>query len=115
MAEVEITKEKRRELTIDEEALAKSLRATYNMYGGTEVSVVLEMDNKLINVIIDRFGEGVHPNPIANDRFTVRVDVQISPTFWGWLFQFGAEAKVIAPEWVVSEAKKQLTTIMETY
>ena len=115
MAEVETAKEKRRELSLDEEALAKSLRATYNMYGGTEVSVVLEMDSKLINVIIDRFGEGVHPNPIANDRFTVRVDVQISPTFWGWLFQFGSEAKVIAPEWVVDEAKKKLTAILETY
>lgn len=115
MADVAILKEKRRELTMDEESFAKSLRATYNMYGGTEASVVLEMSNKLINVVIDRYGETVHPNPISEDRFTVRVDVQISPTFWGWLFQFGSEAKVIAPEWVVNEAKIRLSEIQRMY
>ena len=115
MAEVEMTKLKRRELSIDEESFAKSLRATYNMYGGTEASVVLEMSNNLINVVIDRYGESVHPNPISADRFTVRVDVQISPTFWGWLFQFGTEARVIAPEWVVNEAKQRIEEIRGAY
>ena len=115
MVDVGILKERRRELTMDEESFAKSLRATYNMYGGTEASVVLEMSNKLINVVIDRYGECVHPNPVGEDKFTVRVDVQISPTFWGWLFQFGSEAKVIAPEWVVNEAKSRLAEIQRMY
>ena len=115
MAEVEMTKLKRRELSIDEESFAKSLRATYNMYGGTEASVVLEMSNNLINVVIDRYGESVHPNPISADRFTVRVDVQVSPTFWGWLFQFGTEARVIAPKWVVNEAKQKIEEIRGAY
>ncbi len=115
MADVEALKEKRRELSDGEEALAKSLRATYNMYGGREESVVLELSDSLINVIIDRFGEGVHPNPVGDDRFTVRVDVAISPTFWGWLFQFGGEARVLAPQWVVDEAKKVLKNIEKQY
>lgn len=115
MAEVSILKEKRRELTMDEDSFAKSLRATYNMYGGMEASVVLEMSDKLINVVIDRYGDTIHPNPIGGGRFTVRLDVQISPTFWGWLFQFGTDAKVLAPEWAVSEAKKLLADIWSTY
>lgn len=115
MAEVSVLTRKRRELTMDEESLAKSLRATVNMYGGTEASVTLEMSEKLINVVIDRFGDGVHPNGIGNGKFTVRVDVQVSPTFWGWLFQFGTDAKVISPEWVVKEAKAQLREIAAEY
>lgn len=115
MADVDIVQIKRRELSLSEEALAKNLRATYNMYGGTQVSVVLEMSNKLINVIIDRFGEEIHLNEISEDRFTVRIDVQISPTFWGWLFQFGNEAKVISPKWVAEEAKKQASLILDNY
>ena len=98
-----------------EEEFAKSLRATYNMYGGKEASVVLEMDSKLINVVIDRYGDSIHPNPVGDNRFTVRIDVQVSPTFWGWLFQFGTEAKVIAPEWVVSEAEKHLRELQKMY
>ena len=104
MAEVEVTDQKRRELTLDEEGLAKSLRATYNMYGGQEASVVL-----------DRYGESVRINPIGDGKFTVRLDVQISPTFWGWLFQFGSEAKVIAPEQVVNEAKSKLAEMQQMY
>lgn len=115
MAEVSLTDQKRRELTLDEEGFAKSLRATYNMYGGTEASVVLEMSDKLVNVIIDRYGESVHLNPVAGGRFTVRVDAQISPTFWGWLFQFGPDARVLAPEWVVSEAKRLLADMQRSY
>ncbi len=115
MADVEEIEEKRKALSIDEEAFAKSLRGMYNMYGGVEESVVLEMSDRLINVIIDRFGESVHPNRVAEDRFTVRVDVQISPTFWGWLFQFGDQAKVISPEWVVNEAVKQADKILRQY
>lgn len=115
MEDVVVTDRRRRDLSIDEETLAKSLRATYNMYGGTEASVVLEMSESLINVIIDRFGDGVHPNPIGGGKFTVRVDVQISPTFWGWLFQFGNDAKVISPEWVVNDAKSELKKILGGY
>ncbi len=115
MADVEVRDTRRHELTMDEETFAKSLRATYNMYGGVEASVVLEMANGLINVVIDRFGDSVHINPISDSRFTVRVDVQISPTFWGWLFQFGSDAKVLAPEWVVDEAKKTLSDIGNMY
>ena len=115
MAEVSLLDIKRRELSEAEEKLAKSVRSSFNMYGGSETSVVLEMSNNLINVIIDRFGESVHPNPINGDRFTVRVDVQISPTFWGWLFQFGGDAKVIAPDWAVEQAKKELKKILREY
>lgn len=115
MVEVKALDIRRRELDIDEENFAKFLRSTYNMYGGDAESVVLEMSGKLMNVLIDRFGEGIHPNPIGGDRFTVRVDIQVSPTFWGWLFQFGTDAKVIAPQWVVDEAKNQLSRILAAY
>ena len=115
MAEVSVTDQKRRELTLDEEGLAKTLRATYNMYGGTEASVVLELPEKLVDVIIDRYGESVRINPVGGGRFTVRLDVQVSPTFWGWLFQFGPEAKVISPDWVVGEAKKLLSDMQRSY
>ncbi len=115
MAEVEVLDKKRRGLSMDEESFAKSLRATYNMYGGTEASVVLEMSDKLINVLIDRYGDSVHPNPIGGDRFTVRLDVQISPTFWGWLFQFGEDAKIVAPSWAVDEARQRLAEISRLY
>lgn len=115
MTDVTVTKSKRRELSISEEEFAKSLRATYNMYGGKTETVTLEMSNGLINVLIDRFGDSIHVTPVTQDRFTVKLEVQISPTFWGWLFQFGTDAKVVSPEWVKNEARLMLGEISEAY
>ena len=115
MEDVSVLQRKRRELTLDEEGLAKSLRAMYNMYGGPEASVVLEMSDSLINVAIDRFGEGIHPDPTGDGKFTFRADVQISPTFWGWLFQFGTDARVVSPGWVADEVRRLLKSMYESY
>ena len=115
MTDVCIIEEKRKTLTIDEEELAKELRGTYNMYGGTRETITLEMSTKLINVVIDRFGDDIHIRRSGEDSFIVKLDVSISPTFWGWLFQFGSEAKLLAPEWVVNEAQKKLAEISGLY
>ncbi len=115
MSEVTVTENKRKQLTLDEEEMAKQLRSTYNMFGGRTEAVTLEMDAKLINVLIDKFGESVRINKLDDNRFTVRLEVQISPTFWGWLFQFGTQAKIIAPASMVKEAKSELNKMLEQY
>ncbi|MCD7762420.1 MAG: WYL domain-containing protein [Lachnospiraceae bacterium] len=64
---------------------------------------MLEFDSKLIGAVYDRFGEKVAMMPSGGDRVVATVDVQLSPTFWGWLFQFGRQMRVISPETVVKE------------
>lgn len=115
MSDVTVLKSNRHELTIDEEGIAKQLRATYNMFGGRTEIVTLKMHARLLNVLIDKYGENIRVNPIDDKHFTVRLEVQISPTFWGWLFQFGTHAKVLAPQSVVEEAKLELANIAKLY
>ena len=115
MGQVEISGEKRRKLSMDEQELARELLGTYSMYGGVKETITLEMKNSLINVIVDRFGDAARPKRIDKDSFSVKLDVQISPTFWGWLFQFGGEARVTAPDWVVREAGKRLQEMQRQY
>ena len=105
----------RDELSIDEEAVAKAQRSVYSMYGGTEKSVTIEFDKKLMNVIIDRFGTKVISKKIDEDTIQITVDVQISPPFWGWLFTFGTKAKIISPPELVAEARKKLEEISAQY
>ena len=85
------------------------------MYGGERENVELEFDNSLINVVIDRFGDKVIINKKDEDRFSIKVDVEISPTFWGWLFTFGTNARVIGPERIVNTAKERLKEISDCY
>ena len=102
-------------LSGDEIQFAKSLRATFSMYGGTEEEITLCVKPNVFNAIIDKFGKGVHFTPSINGCYNVKLTVNISPTFWGWLFGFGQDAKVIAPKSVVNEAKAQIMMLSENY
>ena len=115
MIDVKVAATSRRALTVKEEDLAKRLRSAYNMFDGTMETVTLEMSDKLMDVVLDRYGDSINVQRASPTTFSVKVSVQVSPTFWGWLFQFGEEARVIAPDWVKDEAKKQLAKIMQKY
>jgi len=72
------------------------------MFSGEPEEVVLEFDNRLIGSVYDRFGENT--NIIASGgKCMATVRIQKSPTFWGWLFQFGNDMKILSPESAVKE------------
>lgn len=115
MTAVEELDRKRRKLTEEEEQELKNQRSLYSMYGGVKETVRIQFDNNLINVVIDRFGERVICHPNSENSFYINAEVQISPTFWGWLFQFGNKAKILAPNYVAAMAQKQLEEIASMY
>ena len=69
------------------------------MYNGRTETVQLRFDRALINVVMDRFGADAHIRP-DGDRIAVTAPVEIGPTFYGWLFQFGGQAELLAPDHV---------------
>lgn len=73
----------------------------FKMFGGQSEDVVLEFDRKLIGVVYDKFGESVKMIPSGDQKCIATLKVRISPTFWGWLFQFAGEMKVLSPASVV--------------
>ena len=44
--------------------------------------------------------------------FIVAVKVQISPTFWDWLFQFGKQMHVVSPEMAVKKQRERIEELM---
>lgn len=115
MTGVEVSDSKRKALDENEEKELKNQKSLYSMYGGREESLRLQFDNSLMNVVIDRFGEKVICHPNSENSFFIICDVQLAPTFWGWLFQFGDKAKVLAPDYVVDIAKRKLAEISKIY
>ena len=84
----------------------------FKMYGGQLVDVVLEFDDKLIGVVYDKFGEDTKMIR-AGDKCIATVKVQISPVFWGWLFQFAGQMKVLSPDTVIADYKKHAAMLEE--
>ena len=48
--------------------------------------------------MFDRFGEGLEITRLNKDFCRCRVEVQISPPFWGWLLQYHGDLHVVEPE-----------------
>ena len=77
----------------------------FKMFGGQLEDVVLEFDRNLIGVVYDKFGESVKMIPSGEKKIIATVKVRISPTFWGWLFQFSGQMKILSPDPVISSFK----------
>ena len=78
----------------------------FKMFGGQLEDVVLEFDRTLIGAVYDKFGESVKMMPSGENKIIATVKVRISPTFWGWLFQFGKKMRILSPE-AISEAYQE--------
>lgn len=88
--------------------LQSHIDAIFNMYSGTMQTVTLKVQNNLIGVIIDRYGKQTAVIPYDENHFTVRLNVQTSPTFYGWLFTFGQQIRILAPQSVKDEYQAHL-------
>lgn len=85
----------------------------FKMYGGQQEDIVLEFDAKLIGVVYDKFGEDTKMIRSSDDKCVATVRVQISPVFWGWLFQFAGQMRILSPDTVIAEYKKHAAMIKE--
>lgn len=95
------------------ESVSGYTEQVFKMYGGETVEVVLEFSDNLIGAVYDKFGEETQMTRVADDKCTAAVKVQVSPVFWGWLFQFGKQMKILSPEGV-SQEYKQLQELNDT-
>lgn len=114
MAEPELTKESR--LGGEKYAgfdVAEYTNKTFGMFGGEEEMVTIGCANRLIGVIMDRFGTDVPVRERENGRFTIRVRVVVSGQFFGWLAGLGEEAGLIGPEWVVERYRDYLRKLLQ--
>ena len=83
--------------------MAEYARRVFGMFSGEVRSVKMRFENRLVGAVIDRFGKDVMVVPDGDDYFTVRTEVAVSPPFFGWIFGFGAAARIVEPEDVVKK------------
>ena len=83
----------------------------FSMYDGESLTVELECENALMNVIIDRFGKDVQTSIIDEKHFKVTAEVSVSPTFYGWVFQFAGKLRILSPDKVKRKYKRMASKI----
>lgn len=95
--------------------IADYANKTFGMYGGREETVTLEFENRLIGVVMDRFGKEAAVRRRDEEHFSVRVRVAVSGQFFGWLTGLGVGARIAAPDEVTEEYRKYLRQVLGQY
>ncbi len=91
-------------------------KAAFNMFSGKAEIVKLEFSNRLIGVVVDRYGKDVFLSPGRDEgHFFATVQVALSPQFYAWVFSFGKEARIAEPAWVAEDFRNQLQAALEGY
>jgi len=70
----------------------------FKMYSGETEIVTMEFAPDKLGVIYDKFGENIEVRHAGKGWLKIKVTVQISPTFWGWIYQLGDQIKIVSPE-----------------
>ena len=101
------------EAQLTEEQIAAYVEQTFKMFSGDPAEVTLRFDDDKIGIIYDKFGENTEIRRIDDSTCEASVTVQISPTFWGWLFQFNGEMQIIDPPELIDTYKALLESAVE--
>lgn len=109
--EVEDINEAKRPKNFDVSAYRKQ---AFSMYAGKTVGVRMQVDKSLIDVLMDKFGEGLRLISCGNS-VQFETDVQISPIFFGWCLSFGKKLKIISPKSLREQLHKYLKEIEKEY
>ena len=67
------------------------------------VCVELLCENRFMKTIVDDYGETAATCPYDSNHFVVKVEVNPSGTFYGWVFKFMGGIKIVAPQECVEE------------
>lgn len=90
-------------------------KQVFGMFTGETKNVQIEFDNKLIGVVMDRFGQDAMVIPHKNGKFTINVNVAVSNMFLSWIIGLGTGAKILGPEDVVQKMKNMIAELNEMY
>lgn len=78
----------------------------FGMYPDDLQMVTLLCANHLMRSVIDQFGEEVQIKTADDGHFLATVEVAPSPPFFGWVFTFAGEIRIVSPENVLEEMRE---------
>ena len=95
--------------------LAKYAKGLFGMFGGEETDVLLEGENAMVGVLIDRFGKDIAIAQKDDAHFEARVTVAISPQFFGWVMALGRGIRIAGPAPVVKRMREEAARLAQQY
>jgi predicted DNA-binding transcriptional regulator YafY len=116
MTRLEILDEKREgKEAFREFNLAHYTNTLFGMFAGDETKVTIEAENRLVSVIIDRFGKDIIIVPAGDGYFRTTVTVAVSRQFFGWIMAIDGDVRIVAPDNVVKQMQETVKELSRQY
>ena len=87
----------------------------FNMYTGESGQIELCCDNRIIDDILEKFGEEIPIKIYDENNFIFKADVELSNGLVSWIMQYGSEIKVISPKMLSDAVKSKAKDILAVY
>ena len=87
----------------------------FDMYKGEESMVTLRASNRIADAVVDAFGQSIMMVPFDKESFTVNVLVEVSPTFFSWITNFGDNIEIANPPKIREKFTEYIKRILEQY
>ncbi len=94
---------------------ADVVKRDFSMYAGEQETLTLTFPEDMIGVVIDRFGKEISLRKREEDLYSARVQVSLSPIFYGWLTGFSGKIRILQPESVKSAYLQYLKDAISQY
>lgn len=85
----------------------------FGRFGGEPMTVTLDVDEEMIEVIMDRFGDAAHISPKTEHEGRAVVKVQKSPQFFGWIAGLNGTVRIAAPKALKAEYLAYLRCLLD--
>ena len=110
-----VTLEREGKEDFDKKDMSAYTKYTFSMYGDEPTPVTMVFLNRMVGVVMDKFGRDVVIMKEDDRHFRITVPVAVSSQFFGWVFGLGKMVRIVGPEDVKEKMKKALADIAARY
>ena len=95
--------------------LKEYLSSKIKVFKGARTEVCLKCKSKHMKAILDYYGQEIKTTDAEKGYFNAIIEIELSPTFYAWLFQFGGEIIIQSPQNAIDEFIKIANTLIQTH
>ncbi len=87
----------------------------FNMFTGESGEIELCCDNRIIDDILEKFGDETPLKIFDDSHFVFKADVELSNGLISWIMQYGADIKVLSPKNLSDALVEKTKEILSVY
>lgn len=87
----------------------------FSMHGGSIEKIELRCDKKIMEQVVDRFGENIFIKKVTDTHFCFSADAAVSDALVTWIINYGENIKVLSPQKLSESVIKRAQEVLKIY